>query len=475
MGFFWGAAVAPEPAPTDNRGGVASTSSSNARPTALHVGRRDTLSSEELDDEDEAEMNGAGGADGLSHGPHSPGGGEGGARSSRGPKDSAGGGGPRSPGGRRGGGSILRSPRGSEGSSKRSNARLTRKSTGWSDVFGSKHAALDAELDEELDLESTADLPGMASEKPNFQRLKSKMVVSNPDEVTGVKVRSVNARFEPFLHRDSEGDRQESPTLPPSLAPTGRYMSMVLPRSSESRPLGNPGGSSNFRSGKSVTGPGAFGGLGALTGKQPSMAGPEPFEKGMVLRAVAQLAALRRKSLTMGPQRMTLPSSRMRRNTADSEEEPGEDEELGAFHYSRTRVINPKSAFITRWDIFLTILIIICAFTIPFEAAFLHLSLNSIFFANRVVDAIFLVDMLINFNLMFFDNEKSVWISKRKTIAARYLRTSFTTDFLAVFPFDVIYYCWEKYSMHHSKRSVIGIILRLGRLLKVGLTSDGDV
>lgn len=63
----------------------------------------------------------------------------------------------------------------------------------------------------------------------------------------------------------------------------------------------------------------------------------------MVLRAVAQLAALRRKSLTFGPQFGNMPASRVRRNTADSDDDGmGEDEELGAFHYSRTRVINPK-------------------------------------------------------------------------------------------------------------------------------------
>lgn len=192
MGFFRGAAVAPEPVPTENRGGIASTSSSDTRPTALSVGRRDTAGSEELDDEEEGEFNGAESTEGLFEGPRSPGG----------TKDSAEGGGARSPGPGGGGGSIVRSPRGSAGNSKRRSVpdRLSRKSSGWNDMFGSKQA----ELDEELDLESSADLPGLASYKSKFQRSKSRMVVSNPDEVTGVKVRTVNARFEPFLSRDSE-------------------------------------------------------------------------------------------------------------------------------------------------------------------------------------------------------------------------------------------------------------------------------
>jgi hypothetical protein len=72
----------------------------------------------------------------------------------------------------------------------------------------------------------------------------------------------------------------------------------------------------------------------------------EVFEPGMVLRAVAQLAALRRKSMT--GQFTTAESKkteigRVRRGTADSNgSAQQEDEELVMFHYTKSRVINPK-------------------------------------------------------------------------------------------------------------------------------------
>lgn len=66
----------------------------------------------------------------------------------------------------------------------------------------------------------------------------------------------------------------------------------------------------------------------------------------MVLRAVAQLAALRRKSITghftqADSQKPEI--GRVRRGTTDSNgSAQQEDEELVMFHYTKSRVINPK-------------------------------------------------------------------------------------------------------------------------------------
>ena len=55
---------------------------------------------------------------------------------------------------------------------------------------------------------------------------------------------------------------------------------------------------------------------------------------------------------------------------------------------------------------------------------------------NILVDVIFVVDILVNFNTTFEEGYEEV--CDRKKIAANYLKTRFTVDFLSAIPVDLI-------------------------------------
>ena len=54
---------------------------------------------------------------------------------------------------------------------------------------------------------------------------------------------------------------------------------------------------------------------------------------------------------------------------------------------------------------------------------------------NVAIDLLFAVDILVSFNTSYFDQGKDKFATKRKAIAANYLRGWFAVDFIAVFPF----------------------------------------
>ena len=55
------------------------------------------------------------------------------------------------------------------------------------------------------------------------------------------------------------------------------------------------------------------------------------------------------------------------------------------------------------------------------------------FFANRILDAIFLTDLLLQFNLAF-PNKQGSWIKDRRLIISHYLRTWFLLDLVGQAP-----------------------------------------
>merc|ERR1719456_1066046 len=76
----------------------------------------------------------------------------------------------------------------------------------------------------------------------------------------------------------------------------------------------------------------------------------------------------------------------------------------------------------------------------PYEVGFLATKLNAQFFMNRIIDIVFLKDMLLQFCLkvQLISPKGSVWIRDRKTIIKRYLQGWFILDLVSILPFDVL-------------------------------------
>ena len=54
---------------------------------------------------------------------------------------------------------------------------------------------------------------------------------------------------------------------------------------------------------------------------------------------------------------------------------------------------------------------------------------------NRVIDVFFFCDLVINFNLIYFDDAKHGFVTDRKKVASRYLRGFFLIDLVSITPF----------------------------------------
>ena len=110
-------------------------------------------------------------------------------------------------------------------------------------------------------------------------------------------------------------------------------------------------------------------------------------------------------------------------------------------------VLDPRSAFMTGWDLVIMIMLMLVLFFVPFEQAFvetyLHISwkdmseLQKCFFViNNVFDAFFITDMLFQFSTAYLDPLTNLWVEDPLKIWHHYLTGWFVLDFVSVFPFE---------------------------------------
>jgi len=83
----------------------------------------------------------------------------------------------------------------------------------------------------------------------------------------------------------------------------------------------------------------------------------------------------------------------------DEEPEADVDKTLitGAFWDPERKVINPFSLMMSRWNAVLISVLIWTSLGTPFEIGFLEPSYNGLFFVNRLLDMIWLIDISFHF------------------------------------------------------------------------------
>lgn len=105
-----------------------------------------------------------------------------------------------------------------------------------------------------------------------------------------------------------------------------------------------------------------------------------------------------------------------------------------------------ESMFKVAWDWLVLALVLFTAIYIPYEAAFLVNTKESVWqeissgepqeIVNLMVDLMFIIDILINFRTTYVEKKSEVVVSSPKKIAIHYLKTWFIVDFIAAIPFD---------------------------------------
>jgi hypothetical protein len=136
---------------------------------------------------------------------------------------------------------------------------------------------------------------------------------------------------------------------------------------------------------------------------------------------------------------------------------------------SENRVlIHPTGQFATRWDVVLILSMLFTCFVTPYEIALLATNWDMLFVCNRVVDIIFTVDLIVNFRMMFYNEQEMKLVKDRKLIAKHYIHSWFVIDFLSVIPGYADWFTVGREQSADSAAMKVGEILRLFRLIKMG-------
>jgi len=142
------------------------------------------------------------------------------------------------------------------------------------------------------------------------------------------------------------------------------------------------------------------------------------------------------------------------------------------------RVIPPNSAPRIKWELFLGVLILYSAITVPVRVGF-DIELVDLYNWARIfdltVDLLFCLDMIFNFRVAYYDDYDCL-VFEPKQIARRYLQTWFLVDFPTSVPFDhifALFFSSEDDSARFASFKLIRLVksfklLKLARVLKLG-------
>lgn len=139
---------------------------------------------------------------------------------------------------------------------------------------------------------------------------------------------------------------------------------------------------------------------------------------------------------------------------------------------SRRPLINPSSNFMQQWDSVTMLALLFVAFVTPYEVAFNIEApvVDGLFIVNRLVDLIFMADMVINCFLMYEEMDGAggcgVLVKDRGRIRRRYLRSWFLIDLLSILPFDMVAVSVPSAGKELNRLKAVRVI-RLLRLLKL--------
>ena len=115
--------------------------------------------------------------------------------------------------------------------------------------------------------------------------------------------------------------------------------------------------------------------------------------------------------------------------------------------YGYKFILDPRSAFMTIWDLIIMIMLLFVLFLVPFEQAFVatYINLTSsemsttqyvFYIINNIFDAFFILDMVFQFSTAYIDPVTNLWVEDPVKIWHHYLKGWFLLDFVSVFPFE---------------------------------------
>ena len=123
-------------------------------------------------------------------------------------------------------------------------------------------------------------------------------------------------------------------------------------------------------------------------------------------------------------------------------------------------IILPNDCWKMKWDLFISLLIIVSAVFTPYRMAYVDGNSLSWVVTELVMDGFFFIDLLLTFFSAYFD-KLDVLVDSRRKIICNYLKFWFIIDFVSILPLSLI--------IDQASPSVndLARVARLSRLYKV--------
>jgi len=163
----------------------------------------------------------------------------------------------------------------------------------------------------------------------------------------------------------------------------------------------------------------------------------------------------------------TTQGDRMSSIGSEPEEEEDDEEVDNALPFwSQRSTINPTSNGMAKWDKAIMTVLLYTAIVTPFEVAFLTPEFGAMFVVNRLVDCVFIVDIVFTFFLDpgIDESLKTNGVPDKSKIACSYLTSWFTIDVVSCIPFDLMSILMEGSALEDLK---FLRVIRLFRLIKL--------
>jgi hypothetical protein len=135
-------------------------------------------------------------------------------------------------------------------------------------------------------------------------------------------------------------------------------------------------------------------------------------------------------------------------------------------------LFRPSSAFKIKWDIIVISLSIWNSIEIPFEFAFPESfeGAETVNAVDKMIDALFVFDILVNFRTMYVDPKTDLMIEDPRKISKNYVQGRFWIDLVASIPFEVFAVFLENDDGTTGNETTLKIfgMLKLVRLMRLG-------
>ena len=134
-------------------------------------------------------------------------------------------------------------------------------------------------------------------------------------------------------------------------------------------------------------------------------------------------------------------------------------------NYSRF-ILDPNSRAVTIWSIFIAIVLLYSAIISPYSIAFLDVGiLSPLFIIDMMIDVCFLIDLIFNFNIGYYDEESQL-VKNRYLVTKHYLQHWCILDAITSIPFSLIEASSDNQGGLANVRS-LPKLLRLSRVIKM--------